>query len=110
MLPEILAKKEDLCAANENMLKAAIEYYKIGIHTSAKIKEITDTAVVIEEDGKEITLPADTVISSIGYESDKHMENALKEAGIEPIILGDCEHVSNLMGAIWGAFDSAREI
>ena len=29
MLPEILAKKEDLCAANENMLKAAIEYYKI---------------------------------------------------------------------------------
>ena len=29
MLPEILAKKEDLCAANENMLKVAIEYYKI---------------------------------------------------------------------------------
>lgn len=110
MLPEILAKKEDLCAANENMLKAAIEYYKIGIHTSAQIKKITDTAVVIEEEGKESTLPADTVISSIGYESDKHMENTLREAGIEPIVLGDCEHVSNLMGAIWGAFDSAREI
>ena len=67
VLPEILSKKDDLCAANENMLRMAIERYHIGIHTNAKVVKISEEGVTIEKDGKQSVLPADTVISSIGY-------------------------------------------
>lgn len=110
MLPDILNNKEDLCAANENMLRMAIQHYKIGIHTSAKLIEITDNTVIIEEEGKQSTLSADTVVCSIGYLPEKGLADQLKAQGVKVEELGDCDHVSNLMGAIWKAFESAREI
>ncbi len=51
VLPEILSKKDDLCAANENMLRMAIERYHIGIHTNAKVVKISEEGVTIEKDG-----------------------------------------------------------
>lgn len=110
VLPQILAKKEDLCAANENMLMMAIDQYHIGIHTDSKIVEITNDSVIVETDGERITLPADTVISSIGYISDTTLADQLKDGSMRLETLGDCDHVSNLMGAIWKAFESASKI
>ncbi len=110
VLPEILSKKEDLCAANENMLRMAIEQYHIGIHTDTKVVKISEDSVTIEKDGKQSVLPADTVISSIGYISDNSLAEKLKDYDGHVESLGDCDHVSNLMGAIWKAYESASQI
>jgi len=110
VLPQILSKKEDLCAANENMLMMAIEQYHIGVHVDAKIVEITENDVIIEKDREQTVLPADSVISSIGYISDNSLADQLKDCGVEVALLGDCNHVSNLMGAIWKAFELASSI
>jgi 2-enoate reductase len=110
MLPQIFGNKQDLCAANENMLRMAIQQYKIGIHTEAKLVEIRDHEVVIEKADEQVVLPADCVICSIGYIPNNGLLKELQENGIRVESLGDCDHVSNLMGAIWKAFESAKEI
>lgn len=110
ILPDIFGNKADLCAANENMLRMAIAYYNIGIHTEAKLVEIKDKEVVIEQAGAQKVLPADCVICSIGYLPENSLLSELQNNGIKVETLGDCDHVSNLMGAIWKAFESAKDI
>jgi len=88
----------------------AIEQYHIGIHTDTQIVQISEDSVTIEKDGKQTVLPSDTVISSIGYISEHSLAEQLEDCGVQFETLGDCDHVSNLMGAIWKAFESASKI
>lgn len=93
-----------LCAANSNMLKEIIRYYEIPVHTSAKVVKITDNEVVIEKDGKEETIKADTVVKSIGY------NNRGIDTKANFHVIGDAEKVGNLKDVIWTAYDLANEI
>lgn len=93
-----------LCAANSNMLKEIIRYYNIPVYTSAKVLRITDNEVVIEKDGKEELIIADTVVKSIGY------NNSGVETKGNFHVIGDAEKVGNLKDVIWTAYDLANEL
>ena len=93
-----------LCAANSNMLKEIIRYYKIPVYTSAKVLRITDNEVVIEKDGKEELIIADTVVKSIGY------NNSGVETKGNFHVIGDALKVGNLKDVIWTAYDLANEL
>ena len=93
-----------LCAANSNMLKEIIRYYEIPVYTSAKVLRITDNEVVIEKDGKEELIIADTVVKSIGY------NNSGVETKDNFHVIGDAEKVGNLKDVIWTAYDLANEL
>ena len=93
-----------LCAANSNMLKEIIRYYEIPVYTSAKVLKITDNEVVIEKDGKEQIIVADTVVKSIGY------NNSGVETKGNFHVIGDAEKVGNLKDVIWTAYDLANEL
>ena len=93
-----------LCAANSNMLKEIIRYYEIPVYTSAKVLRITDNEVVIEKDGKEELIIADTVVKSIGY------NNSGVENKDNFHVIGDAEKVGNLKDVIWTAYDLANEL
>lgn len=93
-----------LCAANSNMLKEIIRYYNIPVYTSAKVLRITDNEVVIEKDGKEELIIADTVVKSIGY------NNSGVETKDNFHVIGDAEKVGNLKDVIWTAYDLANEL
>ncbi|MGN0977661.1 MAG: FAD-dependent oxidoreductase [Faecousia sp.] len=93
-----------LCAANANMLREIIRYYEIPVYCNAKTVEITDNTVVIEVNGEEITLPVDSVVTSIGY-------NASKMESKEHLhVIGDAAKVGNLMSVIWAAYDLANSL
>lgn len=93
-----------LCAANSNMLKEIIRYYNIPVYTSAKVVRITNNEVVIEKDGKEQIIVADTVVKSIGY------NNSGVETKGNFHVIGDAEKVGNLKDVIWTAYDLANEL
>ena len=93
-----------LCAANSNMLKEIIRYYDIPVYTSAKVLRVTDNEVVIEKDGKEQIIVADTVIKSIGY------NNRGVESKDNFHVIGDAEKVGNLKDVIWTAYDLANNL
>ena len=52
-------------------------------------------------------MDADTVITSIGYESNQSLYKELSKSNANIHLIGDASKVSNLMGAIWGAYEIA---
>lgn len=109
MLPEILTVK-GLNAANKSMLLNLIKMYEIPVHTSANVNKITSEGVEYTLDGKVYTALADTVIASIGYISDNSLYNEIVDSGVPTHLIGDAHQVSNLMGAIWDAFEIALNV
>ena len=76
------------------------------VYLNAAVKEIRESEVLVGlADGTEVILPADSVITSIGYHP-----TPLVKAGKNIHLLGDCEKVGSLRGAIWGAWDIAMKL
>lgn len=105
--PVIIEMQDDIlkaagsCMANTSFLRDAFEYYQVPIYTSAKILEIAENHVVIETaEGTVKTIETDHVITSIGYIQGSHLGS-----GSNVHVIGDAEHVANLMNAIWEAND-----
>lgn len=109
LLPKIL-QVEGLNDSNKMMLENLVNYHDIKVHTDAKVIAITSKGVKFEENGNTIELDADTIITSIGYSSDKSLYEAIKDCGAKVHLIGDASKVSNLMGAIWDAYEIAMTI
>lgn len=94
--------------ANTSFLRDAFKFYKTDIYLSASVTEIDKDRIKIKkEDGTVEERKADLVIASIGYsqgipfavKKDKHVH-----------IIGDANHVSTLMNAVWQANDLAIKL
>ena len=96
----------DIAAANLLYLKEAIGYYKMNIVTSANISSFENHIVTYTVDGEEHSVYADTVIVSIGYTSAPQID----VEGRELYTIGDAKKVSNLLGAVWSAYETAMNI
>lgn len=94
----------NLCAANSNMLRELIRYYKIPVYTNAEVKETKEQEAIIEQNGKEIKVNADSIITSIGYNV-----RALPQKEHVHVI-GDAYKVGNLMNVVWQAYDLANNL
>lgn len=93
-----------LCAANAMMLRQLMKYHKIPVYLNAKVDRIEEKEVVLTAPEGEKKLPADTVIVSIGYTSEKSLYEALKEKGTSVHVIGDADKVANLENAIEEAY------
>ncbi|KAK8886855.1 hypothetical protein M9Y10_037888 [Tritrichomonas musculus] len=100
----------DLCMANAQMLKQIVKYYQIPVHLSSTLTKITPNSVEWTANNEKKSAPADTVIVSIGYISNKKLSEQLNEAGLKPHLIGDADHVSNLLGAIHSAYRLAYKL
>lgn len=98
----------DIAAANKNFLLTAIKYYNINVHVNAKVTSYIDGNVVFEDETGKHKVKADTVIVSIGYNSENTLANEV--TGDNVYVIGDANKVSNLMGAIWQAYEIAMNI
>lgn len=106
VMPEIL-NVPGLNSANKTCLLNLIRYNEIPVHTSVQIQKITENGVEYIVDGEEKIMDADTVITSIGYESNQSLYKELSKSNANIHLIGDASKVSNLMGAIWGAYEIA---
>lgn len=126
-MPTIL-NVEGLAAANYNMLRDIIDYYHINVLKNTTIKGYQDGKAIVEETimntpnynerARQFSLngvqkvireiPADTVIISVGYQSDQNLYDEIKSEHVH--LLGDAIKPGNLMTAIWGAYKEALEL
>ncbi|WP_029067286.1 FAD-dependent oxidoreductase [Lachnobacterium bovis] len=109
-LDKIMAVNGPLCSANKEMLERLIEYNGIEVCCNAKVTEYKDGKLKAElkDDQKEI--PADSVVLCVGYSSENTLYNEVKNEVEEIYLLGDARQVSNIMYAIWDAFEVANHI
>lgn len=109
-LDEIMAVNGPLCSANKEMLERLLPFHGVKIITSAKAKEFVNGELVLDVDKKEQKLPADDVVLCVGYQSENTLYEELKDQISEIYELGDARKVSNIMYAIWDAFEVANHI
>jgi len=101
------------CFANMQCLTDLLNFHKVGQYTGSTVKEIKDGKVIFEQNGETRELQADTVILSIGYKSDNELFKKIvskMDPDAEVFLLGDAKDVSNLLGAIWDAYEIARSL
>ena len=110
--PQIVEMMDDLivtkgiCLANTSYLRDFFKTNNVPVHLEHKTAEIRDGEVVIlDKDGNSKTIPADSVIMSVGYNP---APLAKKSAHVH--VIGDAKAVGNLRTVIWGAWDVAMKI
>ncbi|WP_206426589.1 FAD-dependent oxidoreductase [Clostridium sp. E02] len=106
----LLTLNGPLCFANTSMLLSLIEEKKIPVYTDSKAIRTTEHGVVIKTLEGEIELIADSVVLAVGYDSENRIYNELKQEVRDLYLLGDARKVSNIMYAIWDAFEVASNI
>ncbi len=109
-LHKLLALNGPLCHANSDMLEALVPFKGIKVMTSSKILQTTEKGALIESDGKETELEADSVILAVGYNSEKSLYKVLEQEIADIHLLGDARNVANIMYAIWDAYEVASTI
>ncbi|MCI9467826.1 MAG: FAD-dependent oxidoreductase [Oscillospiraceae bacterium] len=112
MLDNILSTGPMIPIPQDQMLRLLLDKYQVKLMTGHKICEINDTGAVIENvhTGERLTIDADNVVLAMGFRPNPSMAPELVGAGIEFYEVGDGRQVSNLMGAIWDAYEVARSI
>ena len=109
-LPKLLALNGPLCSANKEMLERLIPYNGIASVCGASAKHFADGKLIVEVDGETREIPCDSVILAVGYRSNNALMDAAQKACTETYLLGDAAKVSNIMYAIWDAFEVANHI
>ena len=79
---------------------------------NAKVVKVGKDFVVAEQDGKEITIKADSVVNAMGRRAHatEALETAIKEAGIPVWKIGDCVRARQIGDAVREGWTAAMEI
>jgi 2-enoate reductase len=109
-LNKILAINGPLCSANSEMLEKLISFNNIDVKTNSKAKTYKNGVLEIETENGMEKLECDSVILSVGYTEEDSLYKELEFEIPEIHLLGDARKVSNIMYAIWDAYEVANHI
>jgi 2-enoate reductase len=107
---KLLAVNGPLCHANSEMLERLVPYKGVKVLTSTKIVKTTNSGVILDTDGKTSEISADSVVLAVGYNPEHLLYDDLQFEIPEIHLIGDARRVSNIMYAIWDAFEVASNI
>ncbi|BCN31157.1 FAD-dependent oxidoreductase [Anaeromicropila herbilytica] len=107
---DILKVGGPLCHANEDMLKDLIKFMKIDLKLKTMVTGATKDGFVLKSGDEEEVIAADSAIVAVGYLSEKSLYEEIKYDIPNVHLLGDANQVSNIMYAIWNAYEVARNI
>ena len=111
MTPQILGGPKAMPFPNYDMLKDLLNHHNIEILTETAAESVTAEGLVVRNNGEEKLIPADTIISAVGYRSDNSLFKEMStETDKEMYILGDAKNVHNIMYAVWDAYEVARTV
>ena len=97
--------------ANRTMLIDLLKFHKVNVLNNTSLLKITDDEVeLIDTSFNRSTLPAGTVVTATGLESDQSLLQSLKGKNNNIHLIGDAKQPRNIMHAIWDAYEIARSI
>ncbi len=95
---------------NAQMLADLFVKYNVNILTGHKLVEVTDKGVVLEHDGKKVTVDADTTISAIGFRPAPSMKDAVASLNVPVYEIGDAVQAATIMNAVWEGYQVANKL
>lgn len=109
-LDKIMAVNGPLCHANKDMLEALLPFNGIDIVTSGKVSSYQNGILTVSMENETKEILCDSVILSVGYKEENALYEEVQFDIPEIYLLGDAKKVSNIMYAIWDAFEVANHI
>ena len=100
-----LIAQTGVCLANSSYLREWFALNKVDVYLNTGLKEVKDNEVICTRNNEEISIPCDSVISSVGY-----IPSPLVKEGGKAKLVGDCNGVGNLRTVIWKAYETAMKI
>lgn len=110
VMDKLLALNGPLCHANSDMLQKLVPYKGVKVLTSSKIIKATEKGALVDVNGTEQEIPADSVLLAVGYSSVNSLYDELKYELSDLYMIGDARKVANIMYAIWDAYEVAANI
>ena len=105
MMDDLIVTK-GICLANTSFLRDFFKTNQVPVYLEHRTMEIKDGEVVIaDKEGNTKSIPADSVIMSVGYNP-----APLTKKSAHVHVIGDAKAVGNLRTVIWGAWDVAMKI
>jgi 2-enoate reductase len=96
---------------NRMMLLDLLKLNRVDTITYHSLFEVTDQSVlVISKESQRKELESDTVVLTLGLESDHTLYKALLGKISNLYLIGDSREPRNIMGSIWDAYEVARVI
>ena len=84
--------------------------FGVEVLVSARVSAITEQGVELEQDGEARLLPADTVVLATGSRAESALAEALGEAGVETVVVGDARSPRRAFEALHEGFKAGLEI
>ena len=109
-LDGLMAANGPLCHANRDMLEALLPFQGVTVVTGAEVKCYRNGVLALAAAGRGREIPCDSVILAVGYREEDSLYRELEFDVPELYLLGDARKVSNIMYAIWDAFEVANHI
>jgi 2-enoate reductase len=111
MLPGLMSGGLPIPHMNKLMVLDLLAFHHVKIMTCTRVEEIGEGCVIVTgENSLKQSLPADTVVLSIGLVPDNELFKQLDGRFARAYQIGDCREPRNIMGAIWDAYEVARSI
>lgn len=109
-LDRLMAVNGPLCHANKDMLERLLPYHGVKAITSARVTGYRGGILHASCGGEDREIACDSVILAVGYQEEDSLYRQLEFDVPELYLLGDARKVSNIMYAIWDAFEVANHI
>ena len=107
---DLLSVSGPTCHANHDMLHDLVPFRGVEVVTDALASHTTPQGLTVRVAGKEQVVHADVVVTAIGYRPQADLLEVLGRSPVPSHVLGDARVVSNIMYAIWDAFEVATSI
>lgn len=103
---------EDLGSLRKIAVLQKMAKLQVEIITNATCKGLNDEGVVADKDGKQTTIPCDSVIMAIGAKANDSTQvvSVCEQLNIPYHIIGDAKQARRALNAIHEGFDVARKI
>ena len=114
-MTDYLVGARGICMANSTMLRELLRFHEVPAYLNATAESITDDSVVINTPEGRKTVPADSVILSVGYSPDKRFEPEKRAKKLSPdsaqiYFIGDCDQVGSLKTVVKQAYELVQKI
>ena len=101
----------DTAFINRQSIMGKMKEYNVKVLVNTTVKKITEQGVIVTDaEGKEMRVPADTVITAFGVKANKQKAEKIQDLYPDAVIIGDCEKAGNIGTAIRQGFTRAYAI
>ena len=109
-LPKILSAGIPSPIPNGQMIPDLFEHHHVTVLENHKLSAVRGGKVILENEGQEKTLDADSIVIAVGFRPAPSMAQELQGCGSVVYEIGDGQQVSTILHAVWDGYEVGNNI